>query len=267
MRKPFVCGNWKMNTDRKSAVALAQGAAKTAGEVRGVEVGVCPPACYLEAVLGAVKGSALVVGGQNMHFEATGAFTGEVAGPMLKELGCHYVILGHSERRREFCESDELIAKKLRAVFTFSLRPILCVGETLIEREANQTMAVVKRQIVSALKDLPVDHACQAVIAYEPVWAIGTGRRALPHDAQEVHAFIRGLLREMYPILPLPNGSLAAPTPAESVRIIYGGSVTPDTVYEQMLQPDIDGSLVGGASLKADGFAKIITESARAKGL
>jgi len=256
MRKPFLCGNWKMNTDRAAAVALAAASAKIAREVKGAEVGVCPPACYLESVIGATRGSPVVVGAQNMYFEEKGAFTGEISGPMLKDLGCTYVILGHSERRHGFGEPDELIAKKLRAAFAFGLKPILCVGETLEEREADKTMAVVKRQTASAFKDLPVDQACQTVIAYEPVWAIGTGRTATPQQAQEVHAFIRRLLESLY------DAALA-----QAVRILYGGSVTPESVYEQMSQADIDGALVGGASLKADGFAKIVTEGARAKGL
>ena len=256
MRKPYVCGNWKMNTDRKGAIALAQGAAKTAGEVRGVEVGVCPPACYLEAVLGAVKGSALVVGGQNMHFEASGALTGEVAGPMLRELGCQYVILGHSERRHIFGETDELVSKKVHAAFKFGLLPILCVGEKLEERKGNQTEAVVRRHVTCGLAGLTKDQTRQVVIAYEPVWAIGTGLTATPQQAQEVHAYIRGLLALAYD-----------ETLARQVRIQYGGSVKPENTFELMGQKDIDGLLVGGASLKADGFSKIITESARAKGL
>ncbi|MCX5683283.1 MAG: triose-phosphate isomerase [Planctomycetota bacterium] len=254
MRKPFVCGNWKMNMDRKGSIALAQATAKTAGEVRGVEVGVCPPACYLEAVLGAAKGSALVGGGQNMYFEAAGAFTGEVAGPMLKDLGCQYVLLGHSERRHVFGETDELISKKVHAAFKFGILPILCVGEKIEERQANQTEAVVRRHVTTGLAGLSKDQARQVVIAYEPVWAIGTGLTATPQQAQDVHAYIRGLLALAY------DEALA-----QQVRIQYGGSVKPENTFELMSQKDIDGSLVGGASLKADGFSKIITESARAK--
>jgi triosephosphate isomerase len=254
MRKPFVCGNWKMNTDRRSAVALAQAAAKTAGEVRGIEVGVCPPACYLEAVLGAVKGSTLVVGGQNMHFEASGALTGEVAGPMLKDLGCQYVILGHSERRHIFGETDSTVSKKVHAAFKFGLLPILCIGEKIEERKANQTETVVRRHVTSGFAGLTKDQARQVVIAYEPVWAIGTGLTATPQQAQDVHAFIRGLLALAF------DEALA-----QQVRIQYGGSVKPENTFDLMGQKDIDGSLVGGASLKADGFSKIVTESARAK--
>ena len=256
MRKPFICGNWKMNTDRKSAVALAQATARTAQEVKGVEVGVCPPACYLEPVIEAVKGSPVVVGAQNMFFEEQGAFTGEISGPMLKDLGCTYVILGHSERRHGFGESDEWIAKKLRAAFAFGLKPILCVGEKIEERQAHETEAVVRRHVTRGFAGLSKQQAREIVIAYEPVWAIGTGLTATPRQAQEVHAFIRKLLASLY------DASLAA-----EIRIQYGGSVKPDNTFDLMSQPDIDGALVGGASLKADGFATLVREGARAKGL
>jgi triosephosphate isomerase (TIM) len=256
MRKPFICGNWKMNTDRAGAVALTKATAKTAQEVKGIEVGVCPPACYLEAVIGAAKGTPLVVGGQNMHTDAGGAFTGEIAGPMLKDLGCTYVILGHSERRHIFGETDEFISKKVHAAFKFGLKPILCVGEKIEERQGNQTEAVVRRHVTSGLAGLTKEQALQAVIAYEPVWAIGTGLTATPEQAQEVHAFIRQLLTQLY------DAGLA-----EALRIQYGGSVKPDNAGELAAKKDIDGFLVGGAALKADGFAKIIIDSAKAKGL
>jgi len=256
MRKPFVCGNWKMNTDRAGAAALASATARVAGEVRGVEVGVCPPACYLETVLAAARGTPLVVGGQNMHFEASGAFTGEVAGPMLKDLGCAYVILGHSERRHIFGETDDFISRKVHAAFRAGLKPILCVGELIEERQAHQTEAVVRRHVTSGFAGLSREQAATVVIAYEPVWAIGTGLTATPEQAQEVHAFIRGLLAELH------DADLAG-----KVRIQYGGSVKPDNTRNLMAQPDIDGALVGGASLKADGFATIIREGATAKGL
>ena len=256
MRKPFICANWKMNTHRAGAVALAAATARTAGQVKAVEVGVCPPACYLEAVLAAAKGTALVVGGQNMHYEAGGAFTGEIAGPMLKDLGCAYVILGHSERRHVFGETDEFISKKVHAAFAFGLKPILCVGEKIEERQASQTEAVVRRHVTCGFAGLSKDQAAQVVIAYEPVWAIGTGLTATPQQAQEVHAFIRGLLAQLY------EAALA-----REIRIQYGGSVKPDNTRDLMAQADIDGALVGGASLKADGFAAIITEAAKGKGL
>jgi len=254
-RKPFICGNWKMNTTRDEAVALAEGAAKAAAETAGVEVGACPPACYIEAVVAAAEGSPLVVGGQNMYFEPKGAFTGEIAGPMLKDLGCEYVILGHSERRHQFGEPDDLIAKKVKAAFDAGLKPILCVGELLDQRKAGLTEEVVRRHVVTGFEGLPGDQAAQVVIAYEPVWAIGTGETATPDQAQEVHAFIRTLLAEMYD----------APL-AQTVRIQYGGSVKPDNAHDLLAQADVDGALVGGASLEVDAFTTIIAEGARAKG-
>jgi triosephosphate isomerase len=256
MRKPFICGNWKMNTDRAGAAALAKATAKTAAGVRGVEVGVCPPAPYLEAVVAAAKGSPLAVGGQNMYFEPSGAFTGEVAGTMLKDLGCRYVILGHSERRHVFGETDDLVTKKVKAAFSFGLVPILCVGELLEERDAGRTEAVVRRHVTTGLRSLADREVREVVIAYEPVWAIGTGRTATPQQAQEVHAFIRTLLADLY-------GADAA----QAVRIQYGGSVKPDNTADLMREADIDGALVGGASLKADGFAKIVSEATKAKGV
>ena len=256
MRKPFICGNWKMNTDRAGAVALATATAKVAAEVPAVEVGACPPACYIEAVVAAARGTPLVVGGQNMYFEAKGAFTGEIAGPMLKDLGCRYVILGHSERRHVFGEPDDLISKKVRAAFAFGLTPILCVGELIGERRAGKTNEVVRRHVTSGFAGLAKEQAREVVIAYEPVWAIGTGETATPDQAQDVHAFIRGLLAGLY------DAGLA-----QAVRIQYGGSVKADNAGDLMAQGDIDGALVGGASLTIDSFAGIITEGAKAKGL
>ena len=256
MRKPFICGNWKMNTDRAEGVALAKATAAAAAKTTGVEVGVCPPACYLEAVVAAAKGTPLVVGGQNMHFETSGAFTGEVSGPMLKDLGCTYVILGHSERRHVFGEPDEMISKKVHAALAAGLVPILCVGETVEERKSNQTEAVVRRHVERGLAGLAKAQARQAVIAYEPVWAIGTGLTATPEQAQAVHAFVRGLLAELY------GADLA-----QAVRIQYGGSVKPDSTKDLMAQADIDGALVGGASLKAESFGAIVAEGAKAKGV
>ncbi len=254
-RKPFICGNWKMNTTRDEAVALARGTAAAAADTPAVEVGACPPACYIEAVVAAAQGTPLVVGGQNMYAEPKGAFTGEIAGPMLVDLGCACVILGHSERRHVFGEPDDLIARKVKAAFEAGLKPILCVGELLDERKAGRTEAVVRRHVETGFQDLPADRAAQVVIAYEPVWAIGTGETATPDQAQEVHAFIRALLAEMY------DADLAG-----TVRIQYGGSVKPENARDLMAQPDIDGALVGGASLKVDAFAAIIAEGAKAKG-
>jgi len=254
-RTLFICGNWKMNTTRAEAVALAEGAARLAAETPAVEVGACPPACYIEAVVAAAKGSPLVVGGQNMYFEPKGAFTGEIAGPMLMDLGCMCVILGHSERRHVFGEADDLIARKVKAAFEAGLQPILCVGELLDERKAGRTETVVRRHVTSGFEGLAKQQAVQVVIAYEPVWAIGTGETATPDQAQEVHAFIRGLLTEMY------DADLA-----QTVRIQYGGSVKPENAHDLMAQADIDGALVGGASLKTDAFATIVAEGAKAKG-
>lgn len=256
MRKPFICGNWKMNTNRAEAVALAEATAAAAAEVTVVEVGACPPACYLEAVLAAAQGTPLVVGGQNMYFQEKGAFTGEIAGPMLADLGCTTVILGHSERRHVFGEPDDLISKKVHAAFACGLKPILCVGELIEQRRAGETETVVRRHVATGLEGLSPEQAAAVVIAYEPVWAIGTGETATPDQAQEVHAFIRTLLADLY------DARLA-----QAVRIQYGGSVKPENAHDLMREADIDGALVGGASLKADSFAAIITEAAKAKGL
>jgi len=253
-RKPFICGNWKMHTTRAEAVALAEGTARTAADTPGVEVGACPPACYIEAVVAAAEGTPMVVGGQNMYFEPKGAFTGEIAGPMLKDLGCTYVILGHSERRHVFGEPDDLIARKVKAAFAAGLLPILCVGELIEERKAGKTETIVRRHVESGFDRLSKDQAGLVVIAYEPVWAIGTGETATPDQAQEVHAFIRTLLADLY------DTDLA-----QAVRIQYGGSVKPDNAHDLLAQPDIDGALVGGASLKVDSFRTIITEGAKAK--
>ncbi len=255
-RKPFICGNWKMNTTRSDAVVLAEGTAGAAAEHTGVEVGACPPACYIDAVVAAAANTPMVVGGQNMYTEAEGAFTGEIAGPMLVDLGCEYVILGHSERRHVFGEPDDLIARKVRAAFTFGLKPILCVGELLEERNAGKTRDVVRRHVASGFEGLAKDQAAQVVIAYEPVWAIGTGETATPDQAQEVHAFIRTLLAELY------DEDLS-----QTVRIQYGGSVKPANAHDLLAQPDIDGALVGGASLKVESFSGIIAEAAKAKQL
>ena len=256
MRKPFICGNWKMNTNRAEAVALAEATAATAADVPAVEVGACPPACYLEAVLAAAQGTPLVVGGQNMYAEPKGAFTGEIAGPMLADLGCTYVILGHSERRHVFGEPDDLLSKKVHAAFACGLKPILCVGELIDQRRAGETESVVRRHVTAGFEGLSEEQAADVVIAYEPVWAIGTGETATPDQAQEVHAFLRTLLADLY------DADLA-----QAVRIQYGGSVKPENARDLMAQADIDGALVGGASLKADSFAAIISGAAQAKGL
>jgi triosephosphate isomerase len=247
-RKKIVAGNWKMNLDRAKARELAGAVAARSGEAAGVELVLCPPALYVDAVgaaLSAAK-SSVGLGGQNMHDKASGAFTGEVAPPMLVDLGCKYVILGHSERRTLFGETDAIVNVKTKAALAAGLTPIVCVGETLEEREGGRTDAVVTTQIRGSLAGLSPADLEKVVIAYEPVWAIGTGKVATPQQAQEVHALIRSLL-----------GSLASSEVAGKIRIQYGGSVKPDNAADLASQPDIDGALVGGASLKADDFLGI----------
>ena len=247
MRRPLIAGNWKMNLSRDESVALASGIA--AGEIgAGVDVLVCPTYVYLDAVAQAAKGSDQVqVGAQDIYFEEKGAFTGEISTAMVKDIGCSHVILGHSERRNVIGESDELINKKIQAVLAAGLTPVLCVGELLEQREAGKTMEVVKSQIEGSLAGLSADQVNKTVIAYEPVWAIGTGKTASPEQAQEVHADLRKLLAERY-----------TEATANEVRILYGGSVKPDNAADLLSQEDIDGALVGGASLKSDSFLQII---------
>jgi triosephosphate isomerase (TIM) len=246
-RRPIVAGNWKMNLDRAKARDLATAVAARLAEAGATELVLCPPAVYVETVgttLGA--GSPVALGAQNMHDKASGAFTGEVAPPMLVDLGCRYCILGHSERRTLFGETDAIVNAKTKAALAAGLTPIVCVGETLEEREGGRTAAVVTTQVNGSLAGLAPAELAKVVIAYEPVWAIGTGKVATPEQAQEVHALIRGLL-----------AALASPDVAAGVRIQYGGSVKPDNAAELAAKPDIDGALVGGASLKADDFLGI----------
>lgn len=249
MRKPFVAGNWKMNTESHSSVDLARQVAAGSRDMAGqsVTVAVCPPFVYLQSVINALSSSSVSVGAQDVYFEPKGAFTGEISTSMLKDIGCIYCLCGHSERRHVIGETDELINKKTTAAIAGGLLPILCVGELLSEREASQTNEVVTRHIKNGLAGLNSEKLSAVTIAYEPVWAIGTGLTATPQQAQEVHGFIRKLLGQMY-----DNQT------AEGIRILYGGSVKPDNAAELMAQPDIDGLLVGGASLKADDFLDII---------
>ncbi len=245
-RRTFVAGNWKMNLDRNAAVDLARAvAAGTAAD--GPEVALFPPFVYLDAVRDAVAGSPVHFGGQNMYYQSQGAFTGEVSGAMLSDLGSRYVILGHSERRHVFGESAELVGKKVAAAYASSLIPILCVGEMLEDRKAGKTQQVVFDQLAAGVASVSPEQAADLVIAYEPVWAIGTGETATPEQAQEVHADLRGWLTDRY------NAEIAA-----GIRIQYGGSVKPDNAAELLAQSDIDGALVGGASLKADSFLAIV---------
>jgi triosephosphate isomerase (TIM) len=246
MRRPLIAGNWKMNTDRASAVALAGGIARRAGDFSKVDLLVCPPFVYLSAVGEALKGSPVGLGAQNMYHEASGAFTGEISASMLLDAGCRFVILGHSERRHILGESDVSVNRKTLASLAAGLVPIVCVGELLSEREAGQTTKVIRRQFEQSLAGVTGDQIAGLVIAYEPVWAIGTGKVATPRQAEEVHADLRRLLAERY------NEQAAA-----EVRILYGGSVKPDNAGELLSQPNIDGALVGGASLKVDDFLGI----------
>lgn len=253
MRKPFVAGNWKMNTDSHSSVALAKGVAEGVDGIASykVDVAMIPPFVYIPAVIGALSSAHVAVGAQDVYFEKNGAFTGEISVAMLKDIGCTYVLCGHSERRHVIGEKDELINKKVTAAINGGLLPILCVGELLEERKANKTQKVVERQIKKGLAGLSVEKVNAVTIAYEPVWAIGTGLTATPQQAQEAHSFIRGLIAKMY-----------GKNLADEIRIQYGGSVKADNSAEIMAQPDVDGLLVGGASLKVDDFVKIIKSAA-----
>jgi triosephosphate isomerase len=247
MRRPFIAGNWKMNLDRVAAVALAKDVAQQAAKCDGVDLAVCPPSVYLDAVGKALAGSKVALGAQNMYHEGNGAFTGELSAAMLLDVGCKYVILGHSERRHILGETDAAINKKVLAALDAGLTPIVCVGELLAEREAGQTSAVIRRQFDGSLAGLSADNMQKIVIAYEPVWAIGTGKVATPQQAEDVHLDLRKIMEERY-----------NPTVAQSVRIQYGGSVKPENAAELLGQPDIDGALVGGASLKTAQFMGIV---------
>jgi triosephosphate isomerase len=246
MRKPIMAGNWKMNKTGKEASQLMLELIDKVKDAK-CEVVVCPTFTSLTQVATLVENTNIKVGAQNMYFEESGAYTGEISPLMLKEIGVEYVILGHSERRQYFKENDELINKKIKSAFVHGLTPILCVGETLEQRESGETFAWVKSQISADLKDVASENVESMVIAYEPIWAIGTGKTATAKDANDVIKYIRGTVKELY-----------GEKVSDSVRIQYGGSVKPSSVKEQMAQSDIDGALVGGASLKADDFAAIV---------
>jgi len=244
-RRPFIAGNWKMHKTLAEARALARAIRQGVAPDRRAEVGLAPPYTALAAVAAELAGSDIRLAAQNAFWEKQGAFTGAVSPAMLADVGCHYVIIGHSERRQHFGETNDTVNRRLKAVLENGLAVILCVGETLDEREAGQTFEVVRTQLREGLAGVAAG-ADRLVIAYEPVWAIGTGKTATPQQAQEVHAFIRSLLREFM-----------GPA-AEAIRIQYGGSVTPDNAATLLAQPDIDGALVGGASLKPEMFLPII---------
>ncbi len=247
MRKPIIAGNWKLNKTPHEAIILANELKRDIVDVDGVDIVLCPPFTALADVADVLTETNIALGAQNIFWEDAGAFTGEISAPMLKDLGVAYVIIGHSERRQYFYETNETVNKRLRAALKHGLVPIVCVGENLGERESNKTFDVVKNHCEGSLKGLTEEEVKKIVLAYEPVWAIGTGKTATPQQAQEVHVFIRQLLGKMFD-----------PDVAGSVRIQYGGSVTPDNIVALMSQADIDGALVGGASLKAPSFAAIV---------
>ena len=246
MRSKFIAGNWKMNMTASQGVALVNAIKAAYVPKAGVTAAVCPPFTALDAAGRALKGSPIALGAQNMSAKKDGAFTGEVSAAMLLELGCSYVILGHSERRTLFCETDKTVNEKAKAALAAGLKPSVCVGETLDQRKAEKTAHVVSRQVLDSLEGLG-DSLDKIMIAYEPVWAIGTGLTATPAQAQDVHALIRKLLAQL-------GGAEAA----QRVLIQYGGSMKPDNARELLAQPDIDGGLIGGAALKADSFLAII---------
>jgi len=246
-RKPIIAGNWKMYRTTAEAVALVNALKKEVAGITQSEIIVCPPFTALAAVASTLAGANIQLGAQNVHWEKEGAFTGEIAPAMLKDLGVRYAIVGHSERRQFFGETDAGVNKRANAALANGLRPIVCVGEMLAEREAGKMETVVAGQVRGSLAGFATPQILETVIAYEPVWAIGTGKTASPAQAQEVHALIRRLLGELF-----------GADVAGQVRIQYGGSVKPDNAKELLGQPDIDGALVGGASLKAGDFAAIV---------
>jgi len=246
-RIPVIAGNWKMHNTRTEAIALAAALARSVGDVARREVVLAPPFPCLQAVAQAIAGTRLRLAAQNVHWEPKGAFTGEVSVAMLKDVGCTHVIIGHSERRLYFGETNETVNKRLKAALAGGLVPIVCVGETLEEREAEATQAVIERQIETGFAGVSSQQIAGSIVAYEPVWAIGTGRTATPGQAQEVHHAIRRQIE-----------GLASTTTAGRVRILYGGSVKPDNIDGLMAEPDIDGALVGGACLDAASFTRIV---------
>lgn len=252
-RKYFIAGNWKMNKTAAEATALIKAINEKAGSQNKVDVAVCPPFTALDAASKALAGSTVKLGAQNMYFEKSGAYTGEIAADMLKEFGCTYVILGHSERREYFKECNCLINKKVKAVLANGMNPILCVGEKLEEREAGKTLDIVSEQTVKGLEGLTAAEAEKVVIAYEPVWAIGTGKTATPAMAQEVHAAIRKILADTF-----------GAGVAEKMQILYGGSMKPENADALLAEKDIDGGLIGGAALKAESFVALIESASKA---
>jgi triosephosphate isomerase len=247
MRTPLLAGNWKLNCLSKEARELATAIVDGTKDVKGREILLAPTYTSLSAVAEVLRGTSIGLGAQDVFWEDSGAFTGEISAPMLKDAGCTHIIIGHSERRQHFGDTDYTVARKVAAAARAGLSPLVCVGETLEQRDQNVTMTVIERQVAGGLVELPADAFPKLIIAYEPVWAIGTGRNATPEQAEEVHAFIRDLLKGV------TNTETAANT-----RILYGGSVKPDNVDDLMACPNVDGALVGGASLKAKDFLRIV---------
>ncbi|NUM36426.1 MAG: triose-phosphate isomerase [Candidatus Brocadiae bacterium] len=264
MRKPFIAANWKMNHTLESSCQFLQELPKQLGKIpsTNIDIAICVPYIYIIPItqklvsVNQENGYNVKIGAQNMHWEAKGAFTGEVSGPMLSDIACTYIILGHSERRTLFGETDEKVSKKAKAAFASGLMPIICVGETLAQRDSNETMGVIQSQLLGSLASLTPAQVEVSTIAYEPVWAIGTGRAATPAMAQEVHKMIREYIAKHY-----------GESISQNIRIQYGGSVTPENALDLMAQPDIDGALIGGASLKADSLSKIIQATLAKKNL
>jgi len=248
VRKKVIAGNWKMNMDIQASTSLISGLRERLKDVSDpITVVICPPFTSLQLASELIKGTRIKLGAQNMHFESDGAYTGEISATMLKAVGCEYVILGHSERRQYFNETDEIVNRKVKKALGTGLLPIICVGETLDERERGVTEVIVGKQVRGVLNGLSADDMGKVIIAYEPVWAIGTGRNATPQQAEEVHVFIRNLVAKLY-----------RREIADRLIIQYGGSVNPANSADLLIQPDIDGALVGGACLKADSFSAII---------
>jgi triosephosphate isomerase len=246
-RRKFIAGNWKMNTTVEEAEALASDVVKTVGNVTDVDIAVCPPFTNLLAVAKILKGSSIKLGAQDVHWEPKGAYTGKVSCSMLKSVGVTYVIVGHSEQRQYFHETDETVNKKVKAVLASGLLPIICIGETLDERKSGQMDSVIEKQVKGAFSGIEPSVVTLCTIAYEPVWAIGTGETATPQQANDAHIFIRKLIEKLY------DKEIAA-----SLRIQYGGSMKPENARELLAQSDVDGGLIGGASLKASDFAGIV---------
>ncbi len=247
MRKPIIAGNWKMNKLTSEAVELARELKNKAGSIADREIVLCPPFTVLSSVKKVIAGSRIRLGAQNMHWEVSGAYTGEVSPSMLKDIGCDYVILGHSERRQYFAETNEAVNRKVKTAFSAGLIPIVCVGETLAQREKGDTLKVIEEQVKTGLSGLTGKESKELVVAYEPVWAIGTGKTATPEQAEEVQRFIRKLL-----------GQIFGKENAQAIRILYGGSINPDNISALMSCENVDGGLVGGASLKAESFLKVM---------